>query len=351
MINLLEIEPNKVPVDPKNYSLMLYGKPKVGKTTFVYELFKDRVLFIGTEQRHDAIAGIHVVHITTWSEYLQVLSQLRQPAVKEKYDVVCIDTTVNLYDFLETYVKNKHGVQNLSDVPYGAAWAEVKEAWSKGINAISNFGYNPAFIFHSKDEVKLIPVGGETTKKEQQELKGGLGETVTVVEDKKGKRFYEVNRVTYDGANRVIAPVNKIVDNIMYIDQVVNDEGELERVLRLRGGLFYDAGSTFENIEETISLCPEEYKKAIKKAVESNGKENISKENVRERRKEAVEYDFDALMEEARELGAQMMEQNKDKELAKIVDKHFGAGNRLVDATKDQVESLFLAVQSMKEFL
>lgn len=329
---------------------MLYGDPKVGKTTFIHKLFKDRVLFIGTEQRHDAIPGIHVQHITTWSQYLQVLSQLQQPALKEKYDVICIDTTTNLYNFLEKYIKNKYNVQNLSEVAYGAAWGELKNEWNQGITALELFGYNPVFVFHSKNETETRPLES-TGGKLKEDLENNLGESVNLVRNKSGKSFYEVNRTTYDGADRVIAPVNKMVDNIMYIEKITTADGEEKRMLRLRGNLFYDAGSAFENIVDSVPLDPEAYTKAIEDAVTSLGEDNITDENIRDRRQDTIEHDFDALMVEAKELGAKLFELKKQKELQHIVDETFGSGNKLTDATPTQVESLIVAISEMKKLI
>lgn len=351
MINLLEIEPNKVPVSPDNYSFMLYGKEKKGKTTFVYNLFKDRVLFIGTEKRHDAIPGIKVQHITTWSEYLTVLSQLRQPAVKELYDVICIDTTANLYDFLETYIKNKHSVQNIGDVPYGQGWSELKTEWNKGLRSLQDFGYTPVFVFHAKEQTKLIPVSDELSKGEEDTLRQSIGEGVTFTKNKAGKEFFEVERVTYDAPARVVAPVNKMVDNIMYIDEVVGEGEDLERVLRMRGSIFYDAGSTFAGIDDTIKLCPQAYQEAIKKAVQLNDDAFITDEDIQERRVDDKEVDFDKLMTEAKELGAKMFELNKQRELQDIVESTFGTGNKLTDATERQKENLIVAIEMIKEEL
>ena len=55
MIDLTKIEPNKVSTDPSSYSLLLYGPSKIGKTTFVQELFP-KVLHIMTEKRYGALA-------------------------------------------------------------------------------------------------------------------------------------------------------------------------------------------------------------------------------------------------------------------------------------------------------
>lgn len=42
-VSLLEIEPIKVSKDLSSYSMLVYGEPKIGKTTFVHDLYGKRV--------------------------------------------------------------------------------------------------------------------------------------------------------------------------------------------------------------------------------------------------------------------------------------------------------------------
>lgn len=63
------------------------------------------------------------------------------------------------------------------------------------------------------------------------------------------------------------------------------------------------------------------------------------------------QLDYDALMQEARELGVQFHKANRMDEVNRIVDEVFGAGNKLTDASKEQVQPLFVAIQKMKEIL
>ena len=56
-------------------------------------------------------------------------------------------------------------------------------------------------------------------------------------------------------------------------------------------------------------------------------------------------------MKDAKEMGVKFHEANRMDELQRVVDEVFGAGNKLTDAKKHQVQPLYVAVQKMKEIL
>ena len=86
--SIIILEPNRVPTDAKSYSTFIYGYPKTGKSTFVNDLYGEKVLFLGTEHRHQAIAGAHVINVDSWAEFLQVMKLIKKPEVQEKYSEI-----------------------------------------------------------------------------------------------------------------------------------------------------------------------------------------------------------------------------------------------------------------------
>ena len=113
-IDLKNLTPNKVSNNLDSYSAFIYGEPKTGKTTFVHDLYGDKVLHLMTEKRYKALDGAYVQYISSWSEYLQVMRQLKKDKeLQEKFSVVSVDTVENLYDYLEKYVAGKYGEQSV----------------------------------------------------------------------------------------------------------------------------------------------------------------------------------------------------------------------------------------------
>lgn len=343
-IDLLNLEPVKASTDLASYTMFIYGIPKIGKTTFVYNLYGDRVLFVATEKRHKVLVGANVQYISSWVEYLQVLSQLRNPKVKEKFDVIAIDTVENLYKMLEEYILAKYGKTEFGQVEWGKDWVDLKNDWQKNIQKIERLGYTPVFIAHATQVTTKIPASGI--------LKEQVNDTMTLKKDRKtGEEYYEFIKYVPDLKDRVMAPINKMVDNILFMTITADEDGKEHRVIHLRETLQWQAGSTFEGIAPVIPLDAEAYKKAVEDAINKIDPAYLKDERESLGIEQQEELDYDKLMKEAKELGVQFHKAGRMDEVNRIVEEVFGAGNKLTDATKEQVQPLFVAVQKMKEIL
>lgn len=346
MINLLDIEPVKVSTDATSYSLFLYGVPKSGKTTLVHNLYGNRVLFIATEDRHKAIAGAHVVRVTNWSEYLNVLSQARNPKVKEQYDVLAIDTIENLYGMLEKYVAAKYNETSVGerDDLWGKDWNDLKSMWRDGLRMIENLGYTPCFIAHAAQSIQKVPVIGvseESAKQANAELK----------KDKKTQEeYYEVEKFVPDLKDKVLAPVNRMVDNILFLNLAVDTEGNEQRVLHLRESLQWQAGTTFPDIKPVIPATAEAYQQAIQEAIGKFDPSQTKEERaVRTTDEEVTTEMFEEKMKEARELALQYHNNKRMSEVNSLVSKVFGQGCKLTDATIEQYQLVETVINQLKE--
>lgn len=345
-INIFEIKPNKVPVKPEDYSTLIYGPPKIGKTTLAYDMFGDSILFIATEDRHKALAGGMVQRVTNWSEYLQVLNQLRQPKAKEQFKAVAIDTVENLYDMLEKYIAAQYkekSVGERNDI-WGSDWIDLKKDWKNGLQMITNFGYVPVFICHAVQEVSQIPASGVL----DSEIEGNV-ERKTVKDKNTGKESEVLEFLKYrpDLKDKVLSPINKMVDNILFINTTVDiATGKEQRVIYLRDTLQWLAGSTFQNIKPIIPLSADAYREAINEAVNKIDKD-LTKEDA-DKNTQTV-YDYNELMAEVKKYGQLFYKANKMPLVTQISDEVFGLGNKVTDATESQTELLSVALEKMKE--
>lgn len=342
-INLLNLEPIKASTDLSSYTSFIYGTPKIGKTTFVHNLYGDRVLFIATEKRHKVLVGAHVQYITSWIEYLQILAQLRGPKLKERYDVIAIDTVENLYSMLETYVLAKYSVSEFGTVKWGKDWVDLKNDWKNNLQMIEKLGYTPVFIAHASLKTEKIPVAGM--------LKENVNDTMELTKDKQtGEEYYEFQKYVPDLKDKVMSPINKMVDNIMFMTTTADENLHEQRVIHLRETLQWQAGSTFQGIAPVIPLDVESYKKAVEDAIQLLDPTMLKSE--KEDVGVATEVlNFDELMTEAKELAFELHQLNRMEEVQFIVDQVFGAGKKLTEANKNQVDPLFIAVGKLKEAL
>jgi len=343
MIDLLNLEPVKTSIDLNSYTTFIYGIPKIGKSTFVYNLYKDKVLFLATENRYKVLSGAMVQKINTWSDYLTVLAQLRNSKLKEKFDVICIDTVENLYNMLEEYILAKYKETEFGLADWGKDWVDLKNSWKNGLSLIEQIGYSPCFISHAIQVTEKIPASGI--------LKEQVNNTMTLVKNKNSEDYYEFTKYVPDLKDKVFSPINKMVDNILFMNITTDEKGAEHRVAYLRGSLQWLAGSTFTDIKSVIPLDAEEYKKAVNEALNLIDKDYTKIEKEENSYDSQQELDFDELMNEAKKIGVDLIKADKKIEMQKIVDEVFGVGNKLTLATKDQVQLLYVAVQRLKELL
>src|SRR3712207_9534627 len=98
MIDLLNLQPNKVSTDLTQYPMTLLALTGHGKTTTLKKMLESfstdgrQPLFLMFEDRYQGIPNIMAVRIHDMMELQQVLIQLRSnPQLKEIYSCVVID--------------------------------------------------------------------------------------------------------------------------------------------------------------------------------------------------------------------------------------------------------------------
>jgi hypothetical protein len=342
MINLSNLEPVKVSTDLSSYSSFIYGIPKIGKTTFVQSLYGQKVLFIATEKRHKVLAGAYVQYIGSWSEYMQVIAQLNTKAMHEKFDVICIDTVENLYDYLTATILAKYQEKEMGNADWGKDWTDLKKEWKKGLRIIERIGYTPCFISHAVQNTVKIPVAGvlESDVKENNMKKE---------EDKKtGEEYYTYDQYQPNLKDKVMSPINEMVDDILFMTNTIDTSGKEHRVIHLRSSLQWVAGSTFDNIAPVIPLSAQAYKNAVTAAIDKvDDSDKTDKKNTATLGEEK-EIDFKALMKQTEDLGTKFFAANRGDEVTQIANEVFGTGNSIMDATPDQAELLQIAFNKMQ---
>lgn len=345
--NIFDLKPNKVPTSPEEYSTFIYGPPKIGKTTLAYDMYGQRGLFLATEDRHKALPGAMVMRITSWTDYLTVMNQLMQPKAKEMYDVVILDTAENLYGMLEKFVAAKWKEKSIGerDDIWGKDWIDLKAMWKDGLAMISNAGFIPCFIAHATQNTIQIPASGVL----ESELEGAIVERKLVKDKKSGKEqeMFEFLKYQPDLNARAMGPMNKMVDNILFINTTIDvTTNEEQRVIYLRDTLQWQAGSTFEGIEPVIPLSAQAYRDAVSDAIGLIDKKSTTKASAK---KVKQELNYEAIMAEVKEFGAKFHKEGRLDEINAISEDVFGIGKKMTEATPAQVELLALALEKVRE--
>ncbi|HLO11568.1 MAG TPA: ATP-binding protein [Pseudoneobacillus sp.] len=326
MENIWDIPPQKVSTDISSYTMLIYGPPKAGKTKFTFDLYGQDAIFLRTEKGTKAIPGLIGIDIGSWSDLAKAKKQLKDPRAKAKFKVVVIDTVDNLYKYLEKYVKNKYGVDNIKNANggYGAGFAELSETLFDALNEIEKEGYALAFISHATTKTEKIPTP--------------QGEV-------------EIEKYIPSVPKRGLEIMTKMVDNILFAYLTIDAETKQEkRVLYTRETLNFQAGSRFSGMPGVLPVDAVQYKQAMVKAIESLGAENLKSEK-EANLVETEELNFEALMGQAKELAVTLHKAGRMSEVTQTVEKIFGPGKLLKDAIPSQVESVKIAVEELQSLV
>ena len=321
MIDILSIEPTVISRDLKGKYLLLYGKPKTGKTTMASRFPKN--LLIAFEKGYNAIDGIKAVDVNKWSEFRQVLKQLEKPEAREMYDTITIDTTTIAYEMCEQFVCGQNGVQSIRDIPWGQGWSLVKKEFETCLRKITMLGYGLVLISHIE------------TRKE----KTADDSEIEILAPSMPKRCYEV--------------VNQIVDIIGYIATEWDEDGNSHRWLYTRQTPTVMAGSRFPYLAPKIKLGYQDLVDAINEAIDKqrdiDGATVVDKiEKVQEE-----ELSFAEIREEASKIWAKLVNENpaNAERILKKVEMIFGRKLKLSEITEDQKEPFFLVLLEMRDMV
>lgn len=204
--------------DFSNYTTLVYGREKIGKTTLAASFPK--ALFFPTEP---GIKGMKVYAfnwehggVTDWSIFRRGVELVSQNP--GKFKTVIIDTVDVAYDqCLDWVCANLNipypGVDASGDQDYGKSWRAVKQEFVAQIMALVRAGVGVLFISHAKE----------------QENKTRSGERYT--------------RIFPSMGNQARTVVESLVDFFFYAEYMVDVDGNTQRVLICEGDELIWAGA------------------------------------------------------------------------------------------------------------
>lgn len=320
-MHLWEVEKNVISRDLKGKYVLLYGKPKSGKTTAACS-FPDAVL-LAFEKGYNAIGNAYPFDINKWSDFKMALRDLEDARSKERFKTVIIDTVSICWEMCEKYICQQNGVQKIGDIPWGGGYTACKKEFETSIRRITQLGYGVVLIAHSASRIEKTADGSDTE----------------IISPDLPKRAAEV--------------CNGIVDIIGYIGNEWKD-GERKRWLYTRETPTLFAGSRFKYMPDKIPFSYEALVNAIADAIEMAEKQDgaIVADNVKIKTEESL--DFATVRARAQELWTQLVgtgdNANADMATAilKKIEMTMGRRMKLSEFTEDQVDLLNLVVLDME---
>ena len=321
-MHLWEVEKNVISRDLKGKYVLLYGKPKSGKTTAACS-FPDAVL-LAFEKGYNAIGNVYPFDINKWSDFKMALRDLEDARVKERFKTVIIDTVSICWEMCEKFVCQQNGVQKISDIPWGAGYTACKKEFETSIRKITQLGYGVVLIAHSASRVEKTADGSD----------------IEIISPDLPKRASEV--------------CNGIVDIIGYIgNEWVN--GERKRWLYTRETPTLFAGSRFKYMPDKIPFGYDELVNAIAEAIEMAEKRDGATVVDTITAKSETHLNFNDVRTKAQELWMKLVGtgDTANPEMAntilKKIEMTMGRRMKLSEFTEDQVDLLNLVVMDMEE--
>jgi hypothetical protein len=126
------------------YRILIYGSPKIGKSTFCSQI--EDVLFLDTENGLQALE-VCSVNITSWNDFKSACGALKKG---HSCKFVAIDTVDSLYRMCREDVLRRLGVRHESDSPYGKGYAEVKGEFTDVMEKVFKLPYGIILTSWSK---------------------------------------------------------------------------------------------------------------------------------------------------------------------------------------------------------
>lgn len=278
--------------------------------------------------------------INTWADFKNVLRQLKDPKVKEKYSTIIVDTVDIAWDYCSKYICDNakrsdggFGVDKIGDIPFGGGYTLLAKEFDECLRSIVKMDYGLVMISHATDKSFV---------------------------DETGKEYNKIVPTLEKKATNI---VSRMADIIGYSRTIEDEEGKASTKLFMRGTPRFMAGSRFKYTPDYIDFSYDNLVNAIKDAIdkqaEENGGQYITDTHSNLHQEVYQELDFDQLKDEfdntIRSIISSCDEEKFNSyyqpRIIQITDKYLGKGNKVASLNRDQVEPLSLVVEELKDIL
>jgi hypothetical protein len=324
MLDIFSIQPHVVSRNLVGYSVLFYGDPKSGKTTTASKFPKS--LLVAFEKGYAAIPGVMAAPVNSWSEFLKLLKQLREPAAKERFETIVIDTADIAYDYVEQYICNVNSVDAINKIPFGQGFTMAGKEFDSKLRQIVQLGYGLVLISHATDKQ---------------------------FKDEQGAEF---NKIVPTLGNKPRLICQRLCDIIAYSRAVETGDG-LKTMLFMRGTPRFEAGSRFKYTPDFIEFSYKNLVDAIGDAIDKQAEEDggayitNDKQNLHGT---AAVIDYDAAVAEFSSIVGLLMEKDATfyaPRITEIVERYLGKGKKVAECSRDQAQLIDMIVYDIKELV
>lgn len=228
---VLPTDRSKTNADLARQTILVYGPPKIGKSSFASRF--PEAVFLECEP---GLGQLEVFKVPTYS-WEGLLEACRLVAAGgHRFKTVVIDTVDNAFKLCTDHVCAKHGIDYEGDMPHGKGWALVKNEWHRVLTRLASLPYGLILISHAQDKTIETRTGEYT--KTQPSL-----------------------------PDRARGVVLGLMDMILFCDTLSRKDASgnliVERILRTKPHPTYEAGDRTGRLPETLPLNYDAFVKAF----------------------------------------------------------------------------------------
>ena len=177
-----------ISINPK--LLLLYGAPKVGKTSMLSKL--NDCLIIDTEHGANMIEG-YIESVSNRDELLELLIELKE-SKDVKYKYIALDTIDKIAEWAERRVCEEEQVRALADLAFGKGYGLMREKVSKTIEAFSCVTEHLIIVGHRK-AAYAVTEGNPIVIPESLDMTGKLKNIIMSMSDAIGYVFRDEDKL------------------------------------------------------------------------------------------------------------------------------------------------------------
>ena len=301
--------------------IMLYGGNNVGKTYQAVRMAKPFV--IACESGLNAQSGVKYNKVNNWVDFKKLVKQFTHKSTieqaKKLYSTIIIDEVYASSIFCQDYVCATYGAGAIALGDTANTRINLYESYEKEyfrqINLLVNSGYTVVFIAHAQEK------DGKITPKGDKRCMNPILDACDYV-------FYvKANGVDENG---------KVIPSSAYLAET----NEYFARSRFTYTPTVIPEFTANNIEEAIKFGIEEEERI-------NGVQTVDYE-VQVEQNTSEKLDFEKVMEEVQQYGLKLHEAGHDEKLTEIVEETLGAGKKVSECTKRQVEAVAVILDDLK---
>lgn len=194
------------------YTLLLYGRKKIGKTTLASHF--PEALFLMFEPGGKALR-IYQEQMTSWKKFVRFIDLIIKD---ESFKTIVIDTADYAYEECSEYVCWNLGIKHPSEAAWGKGWSAVKKEFNTQVKRLLHSGKGVIFISHQREE-EIEERSGRKYHRKTNTLPGQARESMEGLVDIWVNYDYEGKcRILTILGNDYIDVGHRLEENFKYVD-------------------------------------------------------------------------------------------------------------------------------------